>query len=342
MRLGVYTFAHFCVDFSCFFMLFSWYSRGTHTDEIITVGFLTYNIIAFGLQPVIGYFCDRNKRIPIELIGSVLLIGGLLFMSAPALSIVLMGLGNACFHIGGGIDSIVNSGGKMARSGVFVSSGALGVAYGSLIGINGWLSVEFFVVILAFCIVMMYVFCKKQPEPNKLRKRFAVAKPGLHFSAVIISAAAAISIRSYAGSIIPAVSLTVSGLLPLTAIGSFLGKAAGGFIADRIGAKETALLSLSAAAALLTFGQMNPWIISLGVLFLNMTMPITLCAVASALHANPGLAFGTTTLALLCGNVPTFFTEPPTGVPTFVLLAACSMVCLQFILRSKGKRDENI
>lgn len=36
-------------------------------------------------------------------------------------------------------------------------------------------------------------------------------------------------------------------------------------------------------------------------------VPITLCTIASILKHNPGLSFGLTTLALLCGSIPTYF-----------------------------------
>ncbi|MCL2719704.1 MAG: hypothetical protein FWE14_13110, partial [Lachnospiraceae bacterium] len=96
------------------------------------------------------------------------------------------------------------------------------------------------------------------------------------------------------------------------------------------------------SAVLLTFGHMNPLLCLLGILSFNMTMPVTLCAVASVLPYNPGLAFGIATLALLCGNVPTFFIMA-TNVPVvFAALAACSIASLYYVLDGRGREYEEI
>jgi len=342
MRLTVYTFSHFCVDFACFFMLFSWMSSGTHSLETVTLGFLTYNVIAFGLQPIIGFLCDTYRKIPVELIGIPLLIVGLLFMPIPALSIVLIGLGNAFFHIAGGIDSLRNSGGKMARSGVFVSSGALGVVLGSLVGRAGGLPVLIPIGILLICLVPLYFIYIDRSKSEDAKVVFSIAKPELKIGVIILLAAASIVIRSYAGSIIPAEWRTTTLLFMFPAIGAFLGKFTGGFIADRIGAKNAAVFSLFTATVLLAFGNTNPWIFMIGIILFNMSMAVTLCAIASVLPLNPGLAFGITTLALLCGSFPTFFIPAEHANLIFASLTIISATCLFLILKGKVKINEKI
>ena len=336
-------------------MLFSWYSSGTHPIQTVSLGFLAYNTVAFGLQPVIGYLCDTYRKIPAGMIGGMLLIVGLLFLPYPAVSILLMGLGNACFHIEGGIDSLRHSGGKMARSGIFVSSGALGVAFGGLAGKSGAISAYHAVGILLLCLVLIYVFCRKHAEPEdtiaedtksghtkpeEIKPAFSIIKPGLSFGIVILLAAVSIIIRSYAGAILPMDWRTTPTLFVFPAIGAFLGKASGGLLADRIGARKLAVSSLLVALFLLTFGYTDPWVCLTGILFFNMSMAVTLCAIASVLPLNPGLSFGITTLALLCGNVPTFFVETSPAPPIFAALTAISMVCLGYILKGKVKNNE--
>jgi len=326
-------------------MLFSWYSSGTHPIQTVSLGFLTYNAVAFGLQPIIGYLCDKYRKIPAGMIGGVLLIVGLLFLPYPAVSIFLMGLGNACFHIEGGIDSLRHSGGKMARSGIFVSSGALGVAFGSLAGKSGAISVYHAVGILLLCLVLIYVFCRKHTEPGdkkteNIKPAFSIIRPELSFGIVITLAVVSIIIRSYAGAILPIQWRTTPTLFVFPAIGAFLGKAFGGLLADRIGARKLAVLSLLVSLFLLTFGYMDPWVCMTGILFFNMSMAVTLCAIASVLPLNPGLSFGITTLALLCGNVPTFFAEAGPAPLIIAALTAISMVCLGYILKGKVKINE--
>ena len=335
-RLAVFTFSHFIVDFCCFYMLFSWYSSGASPIQTVIIGFLAYNIIAFGLQPVIGYICDANKKIPAEIIGFILLIIGIFSMPFPAASIALMGTGNAFFHIAGGVESLRSSGGKLSRSGVFVSSGALGVVFGNLAGSAGRLPVYVLIGVSMLCLILMCGIYKKRLKSNETAAVFALAKPGLKFGTVIIFAAVSIMIRSYAGSVLPAEWKTTTLLIVFPAAGAFFGKFAGGFIADRVGARRTAVLSLLAAMAFLAFGYTQPWVYLVGVAFFNMSMSVTLCTVASVLPDNPGLAFGITTLALLCGNIPTFFMPVENAALVFIVLTVISTACLYHILKGKN------
>ncbi|MBQ6579823.1 MAG: hypothetical protein IIX33_03225, partial [Oscillospiraceae bacterium] len=96
-------------------------------------GFILYNFIAFGLQMIIGAYCDEHRKFPSSALGCVLVLSAVLVSPfVPWVSLVVTALGNAFFHVGGGIDSLVHSGGKLSRSGIFVSAGALGVVLGTL------------------------------------------------------------------------------------------------------------------------------------------------------------------------------------------------------------------
>ena len=340
MWLAVYTFAHFIVDFSCFFTLFSWSSSGTHSIQTVTLGFLFYNAIAFGSQPVIGYLYDTNRKIPVEIIGFPLLVAGVLSRPVAALSITLIGLGNAFFHIAGGVDSLRNSSGKMARSGVFVSSGALGVVLGTLAGKTGRLPVFIPIGVLFLCLVLLYVYYRKRLKSEDTEVVFSLAKQDRNPGMIILLAAVSIMIRSFAGSIIPTPWRTTTLFFTFPAIGAFLGKFSGGFIADRAGARKAAVFSLLAATVLLVFGYANPWIYLTGIVLFNVSMSVTLCTIASVLPYNPGLAFGTTTLALLCGNVPTFFIATEQANLVFASLTVISAICLYCILIGRVKINE--
>jgi len=351
VELTVYTFSHFCVDLSCFYVLFSWYSSGTHSVHEVTIGFLTYNVIAFGLQPVIGYLCDKYRGVPVEIIGFPLLIAGLFMMHIPIIAISLSGVGNAFFHIAGGIDSLENSGGKMMRSGVFVSSGALGVAFGTLAGKAENISITVPMVLLILCLVMLTVIylrrltlkserVKSEEEPVH-HVHFALIKSDLKPGVIILLAVVSIMIRSYAGSIIPIQWRTTNLLFLFPAIGAFCGKFIGGFVADRFGAKITAVTSLLISTVLLGFGFFNPCIYIIGILLFNMSMSITLCAIVSVLPTNSGLAFGITTIALLCGSIPTYFISIAHPILFFDILTVISTICLAFIL-CRGEGNEKV
>jgi hypothetical protein len=124
--LAAYTFSHFAVDYLCFWILFGYFSAEVSGTAAQALGFILYNFIAFGLQMVIGAYCDEHRKFPSSALGCVLvLVAVLLSPFAPWVSLVTTALGNAFFHVGGGIESLVHSGGKLYRGGVFVSAGSL-------------------------------------------------------------------------------------------------------------------------------------------------------------------------------------------------------------------------
>lgn len=342
--LAVYTFSHFCVDFACFFMLFSGFRNGLSAGgaalQTISLGFLLYNILAFGLQPLIGYLCDAHRRMPAALIGCALLLSGLALISLPWLSLVLCATGNACFHIGGGIDSLVHANGRMARSGIFVSSGALGVSLGILAG-QGGVRPLVPALLVALCGVLIFVFDKSR-FGERPAARFAIANALPPFSAVLALCLFSVVIRAYVGSSIPIAWKTTALLTLLPSIGACAGKAAGGYLADRFGARTTGAATLLLSVPLLCLGYGHPVPCTAGIVLFNVTMPITLCAVASGFPRNPGLSFGLTTLGLLCGSAPTFFFALPAAAAPIVtaLCIAASAPCL-FLSTINQEREQN-
>lgn len=81
------------------------------------------------------------------------------------------------------------------------------------------------------------------------------------------------------------------------------GKFAGGVLADKFGMFNTAVIGLLISAPLLKFGYI-PQLAILGMFLFNLTMPVTLTALANMMPKYKGLAFGLTTLALLVGFLP--------------------------------------
>lgn len=95
-----------------------------------------------------------------------------------------------------------------------------------------------------------------------------------------------------------------------TALGSLaftsatvLGKALGGLCADRFGIRRAALFPLALAVPLLC-GCTLPLPGALAVLLFNMSMPITLWAMARLLSGANGFAFGLLSFALFLGFLP--------------------------------------
>ena len=270
-------------------------------------------------------------------------MAGLLLISNGWVALIVCAIGNACFHVGGGIDSLVRAKGKMSRSGIFVSSGAIGVVLGT---ISGKSSISLLLPILLIVASLVLVgFASGRHMKASIEKpiTFNTASNYLPFSIVLILCFVSIMIRSYVGSILPIEWKTTDFLFVLPAIGACVGKALGGFIADAFGAQRTGVLTLIVAIPFFIFGYTSPLVCTLGILLFNMSMAITLCAVAAKLPHNPGLAFGITTLGLLCGNIPTFFLTPQlqTVLPIICILTIASAICIFFAVSNLKGESRN-
>ena len=317
--LFAYSFAHFSVDFACFYMLFKGVEGITDNMAFVALVFLIYNAIAFGLQPIIGYACDVLPQVPIGQIGCAMVVLGIVIMPYLWVSLTICALGNACFHVGGGIDSLTHSGGKMGRSGVFVSTGALGVALGTLFGKNADAFVWLPLALLLISILLIAMFAKTAVSAHNER-HFNIASSKRPFAIVLLLALVSVFVRAYAGSVVPLEWKTHSVLfMILPSVGAMIGKAAGGFLGDVFGARRIGTVSLVVSIPFLLLGNTMPVVSMMGIVLFNLTMPITLCTVASKLWYSPGLAFGLTTLALLCGSVPTFFFALPKNIGSVVI-----------------------
>ena len=321
-RLAGWTIAHFAVDFSCLYILY----RGVGTiymardwtfwmEREITA-FILYNILAFGLQALFGALADRFPKVQ-KIIG----IEGVDLMLIPLILIwiwrtevicwvamILAGILNACFHVGGGIDVLKNSKGRITPSGIFVSSGALGVVGGMVLGMSGRGAFLPMVIVLV-AIFMLYFTtdnwakdlirsakdnrsAMKISEPAKDYVHFDLIKGQVGAGLAIACLFLAVLIRSYGGFIWPLGFEKTGYLILLVPCASCLGKAAGGILADRFGALETAVVSLMLAAVLFFAGNGSWLIMGLAVMFFNMAMPITLVrSEISDTDTDPGRCF---------------------------------------------------
>ena len=123
-------------------------------------------------------------------------------------------------------------------------------------------------------------------------------------------------------------SLVMALLLALHAI------PAGGFAAARFGARLAAFASLGAAAALFFLSNL-PLAGTLALFCFNITMPITLWALAQSMPQHRGFAFGLLTFALFLGFLPSYFGT--SGVSGSVLAAVSIVSALLLTVLPKRK-----
>ncbi len=322
-RLWVYSAGHFWVDFSCALLMFS---RLSGRGEWALCALL-YNFCAFAMQMPIGLLADRlDREGPVAALGCGLTAVGWVFAPLPIAAAVTAGLGNACFHVGGGVYTLRKGGDRAAPLGIFVSPGAFGIYFGTLWGkqsrVSGWMAAAG---LLLFALVFLL---PERREGDSLEAPTAPDRDGM---AALACCFLVVVLRSYLGMVMAFPWKTGGWALGLVCA-LVLGKAAGGFLGDRLGMVRASALSLGLSAALFLLSS-SPLAGTAAVFLFNMTMPITLWSAARLL--SPGLAFGTLTFALFLGFLPAWLGWPAllTGGTGYAAGALCSLALLALGLK---------
>ena len=313
MVTAAYAFAHFAVDLGCAFAVFR--------SGADAWGFLLYNFFAFALQMPLGLLADLwDRPRTFALLGVALTAAGCTLPGSSTAAVCLLGLGNALFHVGGGLD-VMNRSERTAPLGVFVSPGALGVYFGTLLG-KQHLSTHPVLAALLLAAGLLLVFRRK----NALYSSPPVSLPGKQ---VLLPAAmlfAVVILRSY-GSMAASFPWKEGPLVPAAVLSVALGKALGGVLSDRFGATPVSCCSLGVAAALfLCSANAAAGLIALGLF--NMTMPITLHALSQKMPGAKGFSFGLLTFALFLGFLPSYLGAPVIGGTAMALVSILSLALL--------------
>ena len=303
-RIAYVSVMHSLIDFLCAFSLFA---RFRFTDDPFAV-FLVYNFCAFALQLPLGIMldaCIAKKTSRAELPPVIVTVAGaVLTVLGTWTSPILLGLGNALFHTGGGVLTIQEDREANMRGtglGVFVAPGAIGLFLGGTISTSS----QLFVISAAGCILALLSLLLVR-SLKKGEGRIAEPITDQPFSGnalwVLFCCFAVVILRSSIG--FAETFAWKSGFLWSFAAVCMLagGKTAGGFLAARFGMKKTVIVSLLSAAVLFLWKDIP--LFGLSALFtFNMTMPLTLYLLAKRFPGMPGTAFGALTFALFIGYV---------------------------------------
>lgn len=298
--IGAYSVAHAIVDFCCAAVIYS-FIGSTDTGFLLKLAVL-YNILAFGLQSIFGLIVDKyNIPRKSAIFGCLFLILGLCLYNKPLYTIVLMGIGNALFHVGGGLISLRLGNGRAKLPGIFVAPGAIGLFLGTMLWKytfidNIWLA---FLPLFAMAIIF---FAKFNDEKQTVFENRASLPC---YYTIILLLLFAIAVRSFVGLSYDFTAKENIQLMTIFIFGAAFGKFAGGFIADKFGMFRTALIGLFLSIPCLKFGYIPQFSI-IGMFLFNLTMPITVTALANMMPNYKGFAFGLTTLALLLGYLPVY------------------------------------
>ena len=304
---GVNALLHFLVDGLCICCL----SLTTADCTNMMIMYVTYNMLAFLTQPLTGWWADKMKQKHWMLLGAMLLLT-LAVMTASirmlfetpnivqALLLImclLLGMGNSLFHVWGGKQTAIHTENDIRFLGLFVSTGALGLAIGGVFA-SWWLLYVFLLGIGGLAIAALKL-SKGEAPYNEVFPPDVKLWNGIWFIIVLIMLI--VAGRSFVGDIFSGhIHKTTTLVLVLGAV-SMLGKMAGGWLVKGLGMWKAVLLMVGGAIVcfIILGKEMHTSVILTGLFFANCTMPVTLYWANVLLRGKEGLAFGLLAAALI-------------------------------------------
>lgn len=307
---------HALVDCGCGAVIYTEVAAGRMPHEVLMVFVLTYNLLAFGLQWVLGGLSDlRGTYRAAAAWGAWLVAAAVLVRpSSPWAAAALAGVGNAAYHVGVAGALLPRASGRALEAGLFVGPGALGIFCGVWLGAQmiEW-DVVMFPLLIGTGVRLWFRIPPKTPVPASIEPRsfaaLAIVFGALLLSTIIRSGVAGVVVGQWRGSVIAGL------LLAAAACG---GKCLGGWVADRFGWQRTGTLALVASAPFIVAGMHSLAMGVCGLLLFQMTMAVTLAGMYRAVPRWPALAFGLPSLALVVGTLPDF-------IPAFQLEAPLTL-----------------
>ena len=321
--LLLYTLQHFAVDGICGAILAAYAVNEEFLEQIIYY-FCLYNAIAFGSQFFFGFLLDKRTNLLkiAPIISFLLLSAGIISELGILIQTILIGVGNSIFHVAAG--SLILRGYKTYKEpGIFVSSGAIGLA----LGINLLVDAKIFLIICFATVIFAYRsnFQAEIPESDE-----NFAPPMIISGFCVILLLGCVVLRSFGGG------GTSSDYIMLFPCVFAAGKILGGLVCDKIGYKNTILL-IFATGFLALQGDGLIFAVILTLAF-NMTMPLTLRLIHWCNPNYPGMMFGLAAGCLL----PGVFLENFSVIPHAMIVIQFLSLFLVGILFRRARINENV
>ena len=343
-----YSILHMLIDGVCAIAMFGWFCLG----EQGYLNILLYNFCAFALQMPLGVILDllnagnrttgsTDGKTGTDIPLCYAAVGTILTLLGAFTHPVILGIGNALFHLGGGVDVIREDQrrGKRGKDlGVFVAPGALGLFLGGLLAKGS--KAEYAVLLCGIVMIGLLVWLGKEKRNDSGAGTVYITeeKTLVHREKqiVIFGCLAVVILRSYIGMAVALPWKTTVFMSLFSVCAVVAGKIAGGFLAAKFGIRKTIVLSLLLAAACYPFcGQVAVgW---LALFFFNMTMPITLYLLVRRFPELSGFSFGLLTFGLFLGFLPVYF-ECTLPIPNGLLGMLGSLISLLLLQIVIGKR----
>lgn len=302
--VGIGALLHFLVDGLCLCCLYL--IAFPFSFPRLTGIFVVYNVLAFLTQPLTGLLADHmRERHWMLLAAVVMLLVAVMTVTfglplAGYLAPVLLGIGNSLFHVWGGKQVVLKAGNDMRALGLFVSTGAFGLAVAMVFFSLSLL----YIFLLALCLLAVaYLKLEHNDE------RVGGALQDTPWSSrvrqsrwlLLLVVVAFVMFRSFMGESFTSAIVKDNMVVLLIGLTAMLGKMAGGWMASRMG-----ILVTLAAVAVVVLGCLlcrssERYVMLTGLFAVNCTMPVTLYWANGLLKGREGLAFGLLAAALIPG-----------------------------------------
>lgn len=270
---------------------------------------LLYNGLAFGLQPLAGLLLDRiNQPRRGAALGLICTAAGVAVTRWTLIpGLVLVGIGSALLHAGGGAVTIKSQPGRAGSAGLFAAFGIVGLTLGTTASAYFSLTIIIFMLTMLAALALVLWFWKPESFSTS---RLASADPFTPAAwAITVILVIAIALRSLVWTGVQVSRYAVTALQLALAAGT--GKLLGGFAADRFGWGRWAVGALAGALCLLAFGANWGPAIMLGVALLQSLTPLSIAALGKTMPNSPALAASLALgLAIMAGGLPFFILTP--------------------------------
>jgi hypothetical protein len=323
--LAIFTALHFLVDGICAAVMAAYAVKEPSLAPIVYY-FCLYNGIAFGTQWLTGWLLDKKVNwIRYAFLFVLVTLGtgtqSLLGIKAQTL---LLGIGNSVFHVAAG-SLVLRRYSTYKELGIFVSSGAVGLALGLNCIVGPY---PFLFACAVLSAVVTYHMWRTEAGvfvcPDAGNRNEPDASLNLLTGTGIVLLLGCIVLRGFGGG------NAGSPYVMLFPCVFAAGKALGGIVCDKAGYRKTILLIFLLSFAALQLSGLVAAVLL--ILAFNMTMPLTLRLVHWCNPRYPGMMFGLAAGCLLPGVFFKGFSIPPQAMAVlqFLCLAAAG-----WLLRNK-------
>jgi len=299
---GMSAMLHFLVDGLCICCL---YLITAHLTDLVTA-YVVYNVLAFLTQPLTGWWADRMQQkhwmllVAVVLLTVAVAMAGLVNDGLPLIGavVILLGLGNSLFHVWGGKQTAVKTDNDIRALGVFVATGAFGLAIGSVFA--SWLLLYAF--LLSICVLSVTVL-RVSPQEGNACSSSPLSIPGGKKGVwgFILLIMLIVAIRSFTGEAFTTNITKSTTIILVLGATSMLGKMAGGWLVKGMGMWKAVILMVVGTIVCFIGKDLHIAFVLIGLCLVNCTMPVTLYWANVLLKGKEGLAFGLLAAALMPG-----------------------------------------